>query len=266
MKLAISVGPMLLVFVAVVSCGAAASADAQRKDPASSVDVFKQAIEQRLLKLRPDGSTERQVIFQSVTPGRSAGNFRATLSIRDYGPGYPKNRYYGETCVGVLTDEPYTMSPDPAGGWHVEGRMTPDLRDRTCKPNPSDGVSSIPLSTVAGTRAASGPIAGPAPAAPAAPAAAGTGALATGAYTCWANGEGRGIMNFTVTGSGRYTGSDGAAGAFTYNAATTRVTFTSGALAGVMPDGFYAVYHLAQGRPTVSFMSARGAEAVFCQK
>ena len=72
-------------------------------------------------------------------------------------------------------------------------------------------------------------------------------------------------MNFSVRSSNQYTGSDGKPGDYSYDAASTRVIFKTGALNGVMPEGFYAVYYAPGGRPTVSFRSARGSEASFCQ-
>ena len=252
--------PTVLAATLLAACTTAASGGGAQRPQGPSVDTFKQAIDRRLLKLIPDGAIERQVLFGDITAGRTPGSFRATVTIRDYGPGYPKNRYYGETCVGTLKEEDFSMSPDDFGGWRVEGRMTPDLRERTCKANPAEGVSSVPLDTLSGTRASSAPPAGrETPAASAA-------SVATGAYECWSNGQARGLMNFTVRGSGQYVGTDDVPGAFTIDAATTRITFSSGSLAGAMPEGFYAVYHLVQGRPTISFMSNRGAEAVFCQK
>lgn len=39
-----------------------------------------------------------------------------------------------------------------------------------------------------------------------------------------------------------------------------------GRLAEAMPAGFTAVDHEKNGRPTVSFRSARGSEASFCER
>jgi hypothetical protein len=87
--------------------------------------------------------------------------------------------------------------------------------------------------------------------------------MAMGSYECWGNGEARLLMNFTVTGSGTYKGSDDSIGHFTLTG--NRVNFTSGSLNGVMPDGFVANYVMRQGVPTVSFVGPSGAEAQFCE-
>ncbi|HEX2591630.1 MAG TPA: hypothetical protein VHL34_09050 [Rhizomicrobium sp.] len=87
--------------------------------------------------------------------------------------------------------------------------------------------------------------------------------MAMGAYECWGNGEARMLMNFTVTGAGTYKGSDNSTGKFTLTGNT--VTFTSGSLNGVMPDGFVAKYEIRKGIPTVSFVGPSGAEAQFCE-
>jgi hypothetical protein len=233
-----------------------------------TVDTAKQALNKRWQQLKPDGMTERNVLFQEITAGRaSAGNypFQVTVVIRDYGPGYPANRFYGTTCVSRIEHGTYTLSPDDAGGWHAEGRMTPDLSEKKCQNNPSAGVSAIPLATLSGTAAPAGL---PAPSAQPAPAATGNaaGTVAPGAYECWSSNRANLTLNFTVTGASKYTGYNGSAGSFTYDAASTRITFKGGSLDGVMPTGFYAIYYAPGGRPTVSFRSASGSEAAFCQK
>ena len=119
-------------------------------------DTFRQVMHQRLQKLLISGYTQRDVRFVSVQAGSARNGaypFRATIVIRDYGPGYPKNRYYGQTCVGKLVDQDYWMSPDGFGGWKVEGVMTPGLNASTCKDNPSEGVSSMPVEALEGTPA-----------------------------------------------------------------------------------------------------------------
>ena len=98
------------------------------------------------------------------------------------------------------------------------------------------------------------------------PSARSTAGVAVGAYECWANGQARMLMNFTIRDASHYAGSDGSAGTFSFDAATTRITFKGGSLDGVMPDGFYAIYHSVQGRSKVSFMGPGGAEATFCDK
>ncbi len=81
-----------------------------------TADDFKRTLEARLQKLRPAGTTERTVLFQEVRPGTANGGvfpFEATLLIHDYGPGYPPNKFYGETCVGRMDTWRFEMSRDP---------------------------------------------------------------------------------------------------------------------------------------------------------
>lgn len=260
----------LMLFAAAVlaTCGTSEAQSSKVPNP----EVLKRVLDKKLQLLKPGGMTERNVLFQTVVAGMRDGGsfpFRVTLLIRDYGPGYPTNRYYGETCVSQITDGVYTLSPDAFGEWQVQGRMTPDLSHTACKPNPSAGVSSAPLASLAGSPAPTGAIGGPA--AGSATGAVGSAArspaaVAVGGYECWANGQARMLMNFTIRDASRYTGSDGATGTFSFDAATTRITFKGGALDGVMPAGFYAIYHSVQGRSKVSFMGPGGAEATFCDR
>jgi len=238
---------------------------------APSTETLKQVLTQRLQKLIPDGMAERQVLYQDVRAGAPSGGyypFQVTALIRDYGPGYPANRYYGQTCVGRLDQLEFTLHVDNYGAWDVQGAMTPPMNTRQCKPNPSAGATSIPLSALSGTPAPAGNPAPP-PAEPARTATttrgAGGGKVALGGYECWGNGSARMLLNFTVQSATQYTGSDGKSG--TYNVdAGGRITFHGGALDGAMPTGFYAVYYEPKGVPTVSFRSPRDSEASFCQK
>ncbi len=86
-----------------------------------------------------------------------------------------------------------------------------------------------------------------------------------GSYECWGNGSPRMLMNFTVTAPGHYRASDDSTGTFTFDAASKKVVFT-GYMKEVMPDGFVAIYHTPQGKPTVSFRGPSGAEAEYCEK
>lgn len=72
------------------------------------------------------------------------------------------------------------------------------------------------------------------------------------------------LLNFTVTSPGHYKAADGTTGTFSYNPTTTAIAFT-GYEGNVMPPGFTSIYHVPQGRPTVSFRGTGGAEASFCQ-
>ena len=86
----------------------------------------------------------------------------------------------------------------------------------------------------------------------------------TGAYECWAFNRPRLLLNFTVTGSGKYTASDGSKSTFNYDAATGQVSF-NGYLKDSMPAGYTTVYHEPKGMATVSFRSARAVEVSFCE-
>lgn len=90
------------------------------------------------------------------------------------------------------------------------------------------------------------------------------GGLPVGSYECWGNGAARMLLNFTVTAPGKYRASDGSMGTFTVNG--DKVVKFTGYIAEATPDGFSIVYHEPKGIPTVSFRSARGGEAEFCEK
>ena len=237
---------------------------------APNVATAKQALEKKWQKLRPDGISERNVLFQQVEAGRSNGRsypFRVTVILRDYEPGYPRNRYYGNTCVSKIQEEVYTLEPDQFGGWDAQGKMTPDLRDKVCKPNPAAGVSSMPLEALSGSSAPTGQsVSSAAPAAGGPPSTGGAGGVAAGPYKCWSNGQARMLLNFTIGGGGQYTGSNGAPGRYAFDPASQRITFTGGSLENAFGPGFYSIYHAPQGRPTVSIRSERsGGEVSFCQ-
>ena len=87
-----------------------------------------------------------------------------------------------------------------------------------------------------------------------------------GQYQCWSSNRANLTLNFTIAGGNRYTGYNGSQGTFSFDAGSTRITFRGGSLDGVLPAGFYAIYHTPQGRPTVSFRNVSGNEAAFCQK
>ena len=232
------------------------------------VDALKRTLEKELMDLKPTGFTERNVLFQEVTAGRpTAGSypFRVTALIRDYGSGYPKNRYYGQTCVGKMTQRDFLMVPDAFGGWQVQGAMTVSLGpDSTCTNNPSEGASSFPLSTLTGTRVPAGSDAASVPAG-AATVGGGKG-VALGTYECWANGRARGMMNFKITGPGRYTDSEAKAGGFRLDEASGRMSFQGGLLDGVLPAKFYMIYYAPKGHPTLSIRNGEGSEITFCER
>jgi hypothetical protein len=98
-------------------------------------------------------------------------------------------------------------------------------------------------------------------------AAEGAAAIELGVYECWAFNTPQMDLNFTVTGPDTYTGIGGEPGTFGYDPSSAQMTFQSGPLAGVMPNGFIARYEVREFTgPTVSFVSDRGAEAAFCEK
>ena len=220
--------------------------------------------------MKIEWNTERNVLFQNVR--QVAGNagsyqFEVTALIRDYGPGYPRNRYYGQTCVGKMNQRLFTFGPDGKGGWGIDGRFTVGMGpDQQCKNNPGESISSFPLASLSGTPAPEGPITSPGGSAAAAADARGQGGVAAGSYECWANGQARMLLNFTIGGGGKYTDSDGKVGSFGFDAKTARIVFKGGLLDGFMPQAFFAIYHEPQGRPTVSFRNSGGSEATFCEK
>ena len=72
------------------------------------------------------------------------------------------------------------------------------------------------------------------------------------------------LMNFSILDGSRYKDSEGKSGTYSVDA-NSRITYHGGTLDGVMPRGFYAVYYVPQGRPTVSFRNSGGSEVQFCQ-
>ena len=199
---------------------------------APSADALKQALNQSLQKLLKVGYTERQVLFQDVRAGTPNGDeypFQVTLLIRDYEPGYPINRYYGNTCVSRMDKSVFMMKRDPFGGWQVTGTMSVlSGPDQVCKPNPSAGVSSIPLTSLQGTQAS----AGNPPAAPvAAPQGKGS-PVASGEWACYANGVLIG-SGFRIAGNGQYSDPDRTnPGTYTVQPGAATITFRGGQLDG----------------------------------
>ena len=85
----------------------------------------------------------------------------------------------------------------------------------------------------------------------------------TGKYECWAWGQARLLMNFTVTGPGVYRKTNGAG---TFKVGPGGKLAVTGPMMEEMPDGFSAVYHAPGGKPTVSFRGRSGSEAAFCER
>jgi hypothetical protein len=92
------------------------------------------------------------------------------------------------------------------------------------------------------------------------------GSVPQGVYECWSSGRANFMLNFSITGTHQYAGANGGSGTFSFDAGSQRITFKGGSLDGVMPQGFYSIYHSPQGRPTVSFRNSSGNEVAFCQK
>lgn len=196
---------------------------------APTPDVLKQVLTKRLLSLKPTGSTERQVLFQSVTPAAKKGAFypfTVTALIRDYGPGYPANKFYGETCIGKMDNWVFNLSPGANGEWAIDGRMT--VTGATCTRNPSAGVSSVPLASLTGAQAPGGkPTATPAA------------ELHVGEWACYGTG-GRLMagMGFFLQSNGAYLDGDKKpAGRYTHNKAAATIAFQGGFLDGQTGSG-----------------------------
>ncbi len=199
-------------------------------------EQFKAALDAQLQALRPDGYTERTVLFENVRVGASNGprhSFAVTATVHDYGPGYPPNGYFGSTCVGKMDNWVFEMVPNAMGDWIVQGRMT--VTDNECKDNPAEGQSAIPLTSLQGQRAEA--VAMPAPAK--------GGALAIGEYACYGTG-GRLMagMGFVLSSDGTYADlDDDRGGRWQHDEGTASIRFSGGFLdgqngSGVSAEGF----------------------------
>ena len=232
-KNVIRYGFVILLSLFAIACSSFLAMAAE----APSADTLKQVLEQHLQKLRPAGTTERNVLFQEVRAGTGFW-FQVTLTIRDYGPGYPANHYYGETCVGHMEKEPFELRRDPFGGWQVEGRMTVTTSDgKKCKPNPSEGVSSIPLASLTGSPAPTGPAAAANPEGTGNKPAGKDGAHASvtaKSYDCVISIDAtlQTVPGFTIKAGGRYMDADGKNGTYSFDPAQSLVTFHGGSMDG----------------------------------
>ena len=248
-------------------------------EAAPTVDTLKQALERRLLSLKPTGMTERQVLFEEVRAGKPGTTypFQVTASIRDYGPGYPANKFYGETCVGRMEKWPFELRRDAFGDWQVEGRMSILTSDgRQCKPNPSAGVSSIPLASLSGSAAPAAAVAskGQAPQNVAAAGAANDdaqkrprGAAATSTqppakqYHCvyFVGNQLVDAAPLTITGNSTYTDSEGKRGTYSSNSPSSPLTFHGGNY-----DGQRAEYDTSGGLPQLHILGPTGRRVIDC--
>lgn len=198
---------------------------------APTATQFQQTLEGQLQKLRPTGTTVRTVRFESIRAGRPNGGyfpFEVTASIHDYGPGYPPNKYYGQSCLGRMDRWKFDMLRDDFGGWKVQGRMT--VSDAECKANPSEGESSIPLGSVAGSPASNAPAPGPASSATRVPST----ILYMGQWACYGTrSQLMAGMGFVLQRGGKYTDVDGRrGGGYSYDPATSTITFRGGFFGG----------------------------------
>jgi hypothetical protein len=249
-------------------------------EAAPTVDTLKQALERRLLSLKPTGMTERQVLFEEVRAGKPGTTypFQVTASIRDYGPGYPANKFYGETCVGRMEKWPFELRRDAFGDWQVEGRMSILTSDgRQCKPNPSAGVSSIPLASLSGSVAPAAAAVSKGQAAPQNVAAASAanddtqkrtrGAAATSTqppakqYHCvyFVGNQLVDAAPLTITGNGTYTDSEGKRGTYSSNSPSSPLTFHGGNY-----DGQRAEYDTSGGLPQLHILGPSGRRVIDC--
>ncbi len=187
-----------------------------------------QALDKAWIKLTPDGMTERNVLFESIEAGQPNGEtypFRVTVTIRDYGPGYPPNSYFGQTCVTKIPAEPYRLTRDAFGDWQVQGRMNVFAPGDRCEENPAEGATSIALDSLPGEPASATPAAAPRALAPE------ERAVVTGDWSC--SGNGQVLFGFALDPDGSYRDGDGnPAGSFAFDPMAATISFTGGPFDG----------------------------------
>lgn len=221
--------PAIFALVLLVSC----SGPAESQKP--SVETFKQVFEAHMQKLRPEGFTKRTISFVQVTPGTANGGyypFKVTAYVHDYGPGYPANRYYGQTCLGFMEGWKFDMLKDASGEWIVQGRFT--VADNNCKDNPSEGAEAIALKDVPGTPyTATKKAAGDSVQKKTADKSTGS-QLYIGEYACYGTGgQMMTGMGFTLLPNGKYYDLDKQrGGSYVYNATNATISFKGGFLDG----------------------------------
>jgi hypothetical protein len=200
---------------------------------APTTEQFQAALDAHLQKLRPDGYTERTVLFENVRAGASNGprhSFVVTATIHDYGPGYPANSYYGQTCVGRMDGWTFEMLPNAVGEWIVQGRMT--VSDTQCKENPAEGQPAVAVASLPGQRAT-------AVAPPPTPTG---GSLALGEYACYGTGSQlMAGMGFVLSQDGTYADLDGERGGrWQHDTGAATISFSGGFLDGQRGTGVSA--------------------------
>ena len=80
-----------IVWAIVPLVAACASSDAP------TIDTFKQVFIRSMMALKPMGMAERNVLFEDVKPVAQVNGrytFQVSGSVRDYGTGYPPNKYW----------------------------------------------------------------------------------------------------------------------------------------------------------------------------
>lgn len=194
----------------------------------------RQTLNAQLQKLKPGGVTQRTVLFETVTPGTPNGGyypFIVTATIHDYGPGYPANRFYGETCVGKMDKWKFDLRDNGASGWVAQGRMT--VSDSRCTKNPSEGVSAVAVGSLPGKPAEQGATSTPSAVVGKQQAAAGN--LYLGEYACYgAGGRLMAGMGFRLLAGGKYSDLDGSrgSGSYRHDAGSSTLSFSGGFLDG----------------------------------
>lgn len=222
--------------ICLAGCVLLMAACASQGSDGPTVEQFQAALDAQLQALRPEGYTERTVLFENVRAGTSNGprhTFVVTATIHDYGPGYPSNGYFGQTCVGRMDGWEFDMLPNAAGEWIVQGRMT--VTDSTCQDNPAEGQAAVAVASLPGQRAA----------AVAPPAKPSGGSLALGEYACYGTGgQMMTGMGFVLSPDGTYADVEGERGGrWQHDAGAATIAFSGGYLdgqrgTGVSAEGF----------------------------
>ena len=203
-----------------------------------SVEQFKQQFYVQMQKLKPEGTTRRNVSFVQVIKGSSNGgyySFKVTAYVHDYGPGYPSNHYYGQTCIGKFDGLKYDMLKDDFGGWIIQGKFTASLSDSKCLDNTSQGSEAIPLASVQGSIYNPTHTNQTVKIAPQQkPSANKSSTLYIGEYACYGTGNRlMAGMGFILKPNATYVDLDNKrGGSYTYNAQSATITFNKGFLAG----------------------------------
>jgi hypothetical protein len=115
-----------------------------------------QVLEYQIQRSKPSEILKRTVLIKDVKVGEGSGGVYplvVSLTVHDYSPGFPPNKYYGKTCLAKVEHAAYRMVRDQLREWTIEGRTT--FPDAKCVDNPAANVSSFPLDSLSGTRVGS---------------------------------------------------------------------------------------------------------------